>query len=156
MNQDFDGWLRELSKLVAAALADFTGIVGDEDEMEMFAVDCHPWNGGVFLAFLTRAELTEDPLLSEPSEMAAWKYYDFAEGLPSWQAISEIGSQMKTAYKIAGDRAEFVRMSLQTCAMAIASDDVQNELAKFRLTKRFKITVPHPDSNLDYFPPNSA
>ena len=63
---DFDQWQADLTKLIATALGEFTG--GKDDEMERFAVDCHPWNGIIVLAFLTKSELKDAPCLSDAAE----------------------------------------------------------------------------------------
>ena len=76
---DYEKWQSELMTLITAALEEFRSEA--EDEMEMFAVDCHPWNGTIALAFLTRSESQDDPSLRKASEMAAWRYYDFGAGL---------------------------------------------------------------------------
>jgi hypothetical protein len=125
---------RDLTMLISTALGEFrTGI---DDEMVMFAVDCHPWNGVVVLAFLTYSELTDAPFLSEAAEMAAWKYYDFGAGLPCWQSALDTGTRMRTAYEVAGGtRSTVVRQFLQACAEAVASKQVQDVPAEERPSK---------------------
>jgi hypothetical protein len=79
----------DLTTLISTALGEFRAVT--DDEMEMFAVDCHPWNGVIVLAFLTHAELKDAPFLSEAALMAAWKYYDFGAGC----CRAEIQSQFR-------------------------------------------------------------
>ena len=142
----------DLTTLVSTALGEFRA--GIDDEMEMFAVDCHPWNGVIVLAFLTHAELKDAPFLSEAAEMAAWKYYDFGAGLACWYSASEIGSIMRTAYEKAGDiRSTVATQFLQACAEAVASKPVQDVLFTYRLAEKFKITISHPDTGEEFYPP---
>ncbi len=112
----FDDWRRRLAELVAATLAEFRG--SDYDEMEMFAVDCHPWNGILVLAFLTRSEVLDAPSLSDIAEMAAWRYYDFGAALPTWRGgVSGIESAMRRSYEsVAGNRADIATRFFLECA----------------------------------------
>jgi hypothetical protein len=55
------------------------------------------------LAALTGAEAAADPLLADPAEMAAWRYWNFTAGLPAWRPAERLGREMRTAYE-AGDR----------------------------------------------------
>lgn len=142
----------DLTALFSTALSEFRAVT--DDEMEMFAVDCHPWNGVVVLAFLTHAELNDAPFLSEAAEMAAWKYYDFGAALTCWQSASDIGSRMRAAYEEAGGtRSTVARLFFQACAEAVASKQVQDVLVTYRLAEGFKITIPHPDTGEEYYPP---
>ena len=152
MKLNVNQWQNSLAKLIVEALAEFRDRA--DDEMELFAVDCHPWNGVIVLAFLTESELKDSPFLSEVAEMAAWKYYDFGAGLASWQPVSEIASAMRTAYAVAGEnRQEVANQFLHGCAAAVVSKQVQDALSAFRLAKGFKVSIPHPDSGDEYYPP---
>jgi len=151
MKLHYDKWQTDLAELISAALGEFRSKA--EDEMEMFAVDCHPWNGVIVLAFLAHSELKDAPFLSEAAEMAAWKYYDFGAGLTSWQPVCEFASRMRTMYENAGEnRSDVARQFLQGCAAAVASKPVQDMLSKYRLAKGFKITIPHPDTAEECYP----
>ena len=55
-------WETSLAKTIAAALIEISGMT--RDEMKMFDVDCHPWNGEVFLALLSAVEAESDPSLA--------------------------------------------------------------------------------------------
>jgi hypothetical protein len=141
----------DLTKLITTALGEFRAV---DDEMEMFAVDCHPWNGVIVLAFLTHAELQDASFLAEAAEMAAWKYYDFGAELACWRSAPELGSRMRTAYEEAGnDRSTVVTQFLQACAEAVASKQVQDVLSTYRLAEKFRITISHPDTGEEYYPP---
>jgi hypothetical protein len=152
MSLEFRQWQSDLTEVVSTALREFRGAA--DDEMEMFAVDCHPWNGVVVLAFLTRSESRDAPYLSEAAEMAAWKYYDFGANLACWQSALSLASKMRSAYEEARDnRSSVAEQFLQQCAAAVASKAVQDALSTYRLAKGFKITVPHPDKGEEYYRP---
>jgi hypothetical protein len=152
MTIEFEEYRSALSTLISTALGEFR--TGNDDEMEMFAVDCHPWNGVVVLAFLTHAELRDAPFLSEAAEMAAWKYYDFGAVLACWRSASELGSRMRAAYEEAGAaRSTVARRYFQACAEAVASKQVQDVLFTYHLAEGFKITITHPDSGEEFYPP---
>lgn len=152
MKLNINQWQNSLAKLISAALTEFRA--STDDEMEMFAVDCHPWNGVIVLAFLTHSELKDAPFLSEAAEMAAWKYYDFGAGLASWQPASNLASAMRSAYEDAGeDRQDVANQFFQGCAAAVASKPVQDALSAFHQVKGFKVSIPHPDSGVEYYPP---
>jgi hypothetical protein len=150
---NFEQWTDDLSRSMTNALIEFGSKYNEE--MAVFAVDCHPWNGVIVLAFLTQSELKDDPLVAEASEMAAWKHYDFGGGLLSWQSASDLGSSMRSAYEQSGDNRPVVaRQFCRACATAVASKPVQDALSSFRLCKDFRITVPHPDTDEEFFVPN--
>jgi hypothetical protein len=123
--------------------------------MEMFALDCAPWNGMIGLAFLTRSELKDAPFLADVAEMAAWKYFDFSADLPSWQPAIGVASRMRPCYEAAeeANRQDVVRQFCRRCAEAVASEPVQDMLARYRLARDFKITVQHPDTAEEFYPP---
>jgi hypothetical protein len=149
---NLDQWQSDLAATTTIALAEFRR--GADDKMKTFAVDCHPWNGVIALAFLTEQELQDAPFLSEAAEMAAWKYYDFGRRLASWQSASGIGSQMRTMHESDGERKDRIAEQLfQRCAAAVASKPVQTALSMFHRARDFKITIPHPDTGAEYYPP---
>jgi hypothetical protein len=152
MSLTFEKYRSDLTMLISTALGEFRA--GFDDELEMFAVDCHPWNGVIALAFLTRVELIDAPFLADVAEMAAWKYYDFGADLPCWHSAADIGSKMRTEYEGAGDnRSTVATQFFQACARAVASNQVQDALLRYRLSEKFKITIPHPDADEEYYPP---
>lgn len=152
---NFEQWTTDLSRSITDALRDFRSKVNDE--MAVFAVDCAPWNGVIVLAFLTQPELNENPILSEPSEMAAWRYYDFGARLPFGQSVSiALGSHMRTTYEQAGEnRGDMANQFFRACANAAASEPVIKALSHFSRTAAFRITIPHPDTNEEYYPPSA-
>jgi hypothetical protein len=149
---DFDQWQRHLTQLISTALCEFRGRA--DEEMERFALDCHPWNGLLVLAFLTESELKDAPFLSEPTEMASWKLYDFGAGLACWHSVLDVTSRMRTVYEEAGNNRSSVAMQLfKSCARAVASQQVQDVLSTYRWAKGIRITIPHPDTGEEYYPP---
>ena len=152
MNAVVEKWINDVADFFSNALQEFQSQANDE--MEVFAVDCHPWNGVLVLAFLTHSEVEESPFLAEVGEMAAWRNYDFASGLSCLQRASDLGSQMRDVYEQAGeDRSRVGERFLEGCAAAVAAKRVQEVLSKYKLSCSFKITIPHPDSEKDYYPP---
>jgi hypothetical protein len=149
MNEAIEGWGNDLRQFILAALNDF-GTQGAE-QMEQFAVDCHPWNGSVILAFLTTSEVEESPFLAEAGEMAAWKFYDFASARSSTHP--DIGLRMKEIYNQANDKAKCAAQFFMACAETVASKPIQDILSKYNLSKSFKITISHPDTWKEYYPP---
>lgn len=150
---DFDQWQSQIADIIATVLREYRGNI--DDELEQFAVDCHPWNGVIALALLTHEELESTPFLSEPGEMAAWKHYNCGSSLPVSQRITALALQMRTAYESAEiNRASVANQFFRRCALAVAAQPVQDALSTYRLSVRFKITIPHPDSNEDFFPPS--
>ena len=150
MTSALDEWTMTLAGVIANALVDFRQNV--HDRVVIFAVDCHPWNGVLGLAFLTDAEVEDDPLLSDPAEMAVWKHFDFASGLSSWQHAAELAMQMRAAYeKTAEDRAGIAEGYFRACAVAVASRVVQEALSRYDLRDPFKISVAHPDTGIEFY-----
>jgi hypothetical protein len=150
MNTAIDDWEIKLSALVARALEAFSILA--QDRVELFAVDCHPWNGIIVLAFLTASEAEQNPQLREPAEMAAWKYYDFPSVLPNWQPPSDLGSTMRNAYENAGgDRAAVADTFFRACAAAVGTSAVQEALAKYPRSDTFRISICHPDTGREYY-----
>ena len=150
--RDIGDWTTRLAKVIEEALTEFRGHV--QDDIEMFAVDCSPWNGFLGLALLTGAEVEQDSLLHDPAEMAAWKYFDFGSGLRSWAPTGELGRQMQQEYQAANDAHDAIaERFFRACAEALAADGVQQELRRYSLGKTFRISVCHPDSGQEYYPP---
>lgn len=152
MKLELSEWTKDLTMSIATTLGEFRN--QSDDEMEIFAVDCHPWNGVISLAFLTHNELFESPFLSEAAEMAAWKYYDFGSSLDSWRLASSIGSRMREAYeKAGGNRAKVAEEFYRACARCVAATLVQNVLNKYKRTRNFRISITHPDTGMEFYPP---
>jgi hypothetical protein len=150
-----DEWAAQLSGLIAGALDVFRGEV--KDRIEIFAVDCHPWNGVLDLALLTQAEAANDPLLCDPTEMAAWRSYHFASGLACWSPASELARQMQEAYDESGeDRAATAESYLRACARAVATEGVQRSLSRYEVSEAFRICVRHPDNEAEFYPTREA
>ncbi len=98
-----DDWIPRLAGTIAAAVREFAASL-DGTPAVLLAVDCHPWHGSIELAVLTAGEVHADGLLADPSEMAAWRHYEFSAGLASWQPAAVLGGSMRAAYEAAADR----------------------------------------------------
>jgi len=147
-----DKWITGLSGAIANSLVEFRGKV--QEQIVIFAVDCHPWNGVLDLALLTASEVKHEPLLADPAEMAAWRHFHFSSGLASWRAAAELELQMRAAYERAGeDRAGVAEDYFRACAAAVASSRVQQSLSGYKLRDDFRISVPHPDTEKEYYTP---
>src|SRR5215218_7917717 len=108
-------WADELAAVVRDSLVEFSGRM--TEQLEMLAVDCHPWNGVLALAALTHAETLRDPPLNDPSEMAAWRHYDFGSALASWRPAVNLASRMKEEYDGSGDsKAAVAEAYIRLCA----------------------------------------
>jgi hypothetical protein len=141
-------WTSDLAAAIAQALREFSLRVGS-GPLAMLALDCHPWNGSIGLAALTASEAAADRSLANPAEMAAWRHFDFARELPSWEVVSELGKLMKSEYE-AGDRPAVAAAFLQSCATALTSQRVRESLKRFRLAEAFRLSVAHPDDGREF------
>jgi hypothetical protein len=102
------------------------------------------------LAILTGEELANNGSLGDPSEMAAWQYYDFACGLVAEKAFAALCKEMGSAYYQSEDRPEVVEAFLIACAAAVTTDQVAEVLGSLKQEKGFRISVTHPDSNQEF------
>jgi hypothetical protein len=143
-----------LADAIAAAVREFAPKLRGE-AVALLAVDCHPWHGSIALAILTVAEVAADGLLADPAEMAAWRHYDFARGLSSWQPVAGLGQEMQAAYE-AGDRPAVGEAFLRACAAAVSSPQVAASLELLERSGDFRISVAHPDDGHEFVPPNDV
>ena len=59
---------------------------------------------------------------------------------------------MRAMYEEAEENRDVIAKTfLEGCAVAVASKQVQDVIAKFRLAEEFKITIPHPDTCEEYY-----
>jgi hypothetical protein len=150
MNKPVDDWKIDLSATVACTLNAFSSQI--QDRVELFAIDCHPWNGILFLAFLTVPEVEMNPKLKEPAEMAAWRYYDFASVVSAWKPSLKLGGLMREAYEQAEKNCpEVADVFFRACADAAKMTAVQRAISKYKLSNAFRITVCHPDTGQEYY-----
>ncbi|VTR97016.1 hypothetical protein [Tuwongella immobilis] len=147
MDETIEKWRSSLLQFVSTALSDFREQVSEQ--MEQFALDCHPWNGSIILAFLTTAEVQESPFLAEAEEMAAWKYYDFASVRSS--SHPDVGQLMQDVYNQYDDKAVGAELFFKGCADVMASTAIQEALSKYNTSNSFTISVPHPDTGKEYY-----
>jgi hypothetical protein len=149
---DYNKWAVALADAIAATLLEFRPRVANR--LECFAVDCAPWNGNVFLGLLTQDEGEADQGLREPTRMAEWKFYAFTDSLVAWTPATELASRMRPVYERAENRPLVVEQFLQACAKAVATRVVQKALSQYELSPTFRISIPHPDTNKEYYAPS--
>ena len=141
-------WQDSLSQVLANTLHAFAPQLKD-DALVMLAVDCHPWNGAIYLAALTQSEVDADSSLADPSEMASWKHYDFAESLSEFN-VKSLCETMQNDYDSTDDNDTVARTYLSLCAAALADEQITSALRKFQLPDDFRVTVTHPDDGTEY------
>lgn len=143
-----EDWTPRLAEAIAGALREFAPMLNG-GAVSLLAVDCHPWNGTLGLSALTAAEAEVDSLLNDPAEMAAWKHYDFAASLASWQPTTGLGAEMQAVYET-GDRPAAAASFLSACAAAVYSPAVSAALASLTEADGFRWSVTHPDSGQEF------
>jgi hypothetical protein len=141
-------WQHQLSLAIANTVGALRAQLAD-DALVMLAVDCHPWNGGVYLAALTQSEVDADPSLADPAEMAAWKYYDFGESCSNWN-VDSLCDTMRNDYYSSDDHDTIAQGYLRSCAAALADEAVVLALRHLVLHDGFRVSVTHPDDGSEY------
>ncbi|MEL6110087.1 MAG: hypothetical protein AAFU85_29085 [Planctomycetota bacterium] len=141
-------WQQKLSQVLADTLnASRPALTGDT--LVMLAVDCHPWDGGLYVAVLTQSEVETDSSLADPAEMAAWKHYDFAESLSEFN-VDSLCETMKSDYYATENCDQTARGYLRACAAALADNRVRSALQAYVLRDAFRVSVTHPDDRTEY------
>ena len=145
-------WTAQLATVMAATLRDFSSQIRDTSVV-MFAIDCFPWQGSIGLSILTSEESNADPAMMDPSEIAAWRYFNFAEDLAAWKPAKALGRQMSDAYYADedADRGAIADGFFRACAIAAASPDVARAIDLFKRDSRFRISVSHPDDRREFY-----
>lgn len=115
--------------------------------MRGFDLGCFPWFGYIELSFLTTKE---EPVVAENpgSEIAAWRFYDFASTQSSkWPRGAQLAQWVSGKDESLGKDAIF-----RACAEAVRAPEVQTALQRYRRTEGFVCTVIDPDDPdlLDY------
>ncbi len=151
-------WAARLASAIAAAVREYLPTHRDIPPVVAFHVGCFPWHGQIELSALTADELAADPALQTPGEVAAWRHYNFTAGLTSWETVAELGRQMSSAYSAADekDRPATTDAFLHACAVAVGSQEVLAALAVMNRDPRFTISVTHPDSDHEFYPPDAS
>ena len=116
----------------------------------MLALDCHPWNGGLYLAILKRSEVVADPELADPAEMAAWELYDCGASLAEWAPVADLALQMRADYSSAAEPSTVADTYLRACAIALQQQSVARAIRTFELAEQFRCSVAHPDDGREY------
>jgi hypothetical protein len=145
-------WTDALAVAVSATVAHLASRLRGEP-LAMLAVDCHPWHGTLSLSVLTASEVDADPMLADPAEMAAWRHFHSSDGKPGWDAVAELGQEMRAAYSASPVRCETATAYLKACAVAMASSGVLSAIEAFDRDPRFRISVAHPDDGREFYPP---
>ena len=153
-----EDWTTRLAAAIGAAVREYTSWRLRGKQVAAFDVGCFPWNGSVELSLLTAEELDSDPVLWEPSEVAAWHHYNFAVGLGSWDPAAALGRAMSDSYQAADecDRSVTVDTFLRACAAAVACPEVVAALDDLDRSSRFQIRVTHPDDGREFWPAREA
>lgn len=141
-------WTPRLAEAIAGAVREFAPTL-DGAAVVLLALDCHPWNGTLGLSALTAAEVEADSLLNDPAEMAAWKHYDFAARLASWQPSAGLGAEMQASYE-ASERPAIAAAFLSACAAAVLLPSVSAALTSLAQADGFRWSVTHPDSGQEF------
>ena len=150
-----DDWKRSLADTIAATVREFAPVLRGIPVV-LLALDCQPWHGSLELSLLTAAEAEADNRLADPSEMAAWQFYELSAGLPSWQPAALLGRSMQAAYASAPDRRDTAEGYFRACAEALASPDVAGVVGSLARADEFRMSVAHPDDGREFFPPMDA
>lgn len=144
-------WTPRLASALASAILEFAPSLNGA-AVSLLALDCHPWHGSVSLALLTAAEVAADPLLADPTEMAAWRHYSFSDRLVAWQPVAALGQEMQSAYGAAVNRAAVAEAFMASCASAATRPEVTAAVKKLVKAVGFRITITHPDDGREFVP----
>jgi hypothetical protein len=146
-----DEWVPQLALALAAAVVEFRTSLENE-RIVCFDVSCFPWHGSIELSALTVAEFDADPGLLSPSEVAAWRFYNFSESSKSWMRTTDLLKWMSQAYYAAEDesRAAMAKEFMQGCLAAAVSPEVKAALSSLPRDPRFRVRVAHPDSGEEF------
>jgi hypothetical protein len=145
-----DDWSRRFAEVIASAVREFGPSLRGVP-LALLAVDCHPWHGSLGLAVLTAAEAESDPLLMNPGEMAAWRYYLFSDRLESWHLAAGLAREMQATYETASDRAAVAGAFFSACALAMEKPEVVEAIDRLERAPNFRISVAHPDSGEEFY-----
>ena len=143
-------WSNRFASAISATLESLRDSVG-ETPLAMLAIDCHPWNGGLYIAILKQSEVESDPNLGDPEEMASWDLYDCADSLDEWSSVVDLAEEMESAYRENEDPSVVAEDYMKLCVRALKSDRVQAAVATFQLGEGFRFSVAHPDTGHEYY-----
>jgi hypothetical protein len=102
------------------------------------------------LSLLTAHEVAQDPQLRDPSEMAAWRHYDFASGLEAGRALIPLGVEMRSAYYGSEDLSGTAKGFFRACASAAAAPTVTEALSLLNRADGFRVSAAHPDNGEEF------
>lgn len=124
------------------------------DRLRAMTLDCHPWNGAIFLSLLTEREEPRVQGGAKWEHVANWRYFDFPS-TPNqhWPYAHDLIEQASAFYQeaIANGEGPDDRMDtlLKACAAALTSTTVANALNQYGIQRA-------PDFELGVFDPDNA
>lgn len=148
-------WTPQLADAIAASLREFAPRL-QGNEVVLLAVICLPWHGLLSLAILTAEELAEDAALADPRSTMEWRYGEFTEEIQSWRQTTPLAQQMRAAYDGSSDCPAAAIAFLRACATAAATATVTEAVGTLTRANGFRISIPHPDSGREFFPPEAS
>lgn len=143
---DLETYKQTLQKMLVNELAFWNARLSAET-MRAFDLGCHPWHGYLELSFLT----IDEPHLGTHSgkfdEIAAWRWYNFTQTFTSgWPQATDIERWMKARWDEAEEKQVVSDVFLGAAVSVVESGPVLAELARYRRTSDFEITVFDPDN----------
>lgn len=92
-----------------------------------------------------------DPLLLNPAEMAAWRFFDFCSDYESWRQAAVLKAEMKKAYAESTSKASTALDYFHASARPLMSGRVASALAAFTVTHDFRLSVANPDTSEEFY-----
>lgn len=149
-----DDWTARLADAIAAALHEFAPRVWGT-ELAVLSVVCLPWHGHLSLAVLTSDELVANPELSDPRTTAEWQYDESIDEVAAWGLATPLAREMRAAYYDSSDCPATAVAFLRACAVAAETFKVAEAVSLLKRSDGFRICVPHPDDEREFFPPGA-
>lgn len=144
--------MNKYEKIISSSLNDLIDYLSNEGDLDMFAIDFHPWDGLIEYSVLTKSEVEEDPLLKNSEEMADWKFFHVSSESSVWRdGISQIAHDIKISYEEAENKVEMIEAEYKCIVSAMESENVQSSLAELSLSQSFRISIANPDSGDEYY-----
>ena len=144
--------MSKYEKVMSSSLIELVDLLSNEEGLEMFAIDFHPWDGLIEYSILTKDEVEEDPLLKDLEEMAAWKLFHVSSQSNVWKdEVLQIAETIKANYEKAQDKELMVEAEYKDIVSALKSESVKSSFAKLNLTESFQISVVDLDSGEEYY-----
>ena len=144
-------WIAQLKSVIADTIREFSPRIRGTPII-LLVVDCFPWHGSIELSILTLEESVSDPALMDLNDIAAWRHYNFADKLASWQSVKLLGRQMADAYYATTNegRHSIADVFSRECAVALASAEVVQAIQSLTCASGFQAFVPQPDDRGEF------